>query len=84
MVSTLGEAWSAGRRIRVRWAGSKRDGREPSAGAFTVANSTTLLWPRGRNMPLTALAERLKCPRCSSRTLWMVFEPPGNTSRAGQ
>lgn len=84
MISTLGDAWSAGWRIRVRCAGGKRDGmksvRECVHGG--ELDLSTLLWTRGRDMPLTALADRLKCPRCGSRTVRVVFEPPGTTQRA--
>ena len=43
---------------------------------------STLLWTRGRDMPLTALAERLKCPRCGSRHLRVIFEPPRHVQQA--
>ena len=84
MVSTLGEAWSAGWQIRVRCAGGRRDGmksvRECVHGA--KLDLSTLLWTRGRDMPLTALAERLKCPRCGSRQVRVIFEPPKLANQA--
>lgn len=85
MVSTLGEAWDAGWRVRVRCAYGKRDAMKSireciHSGDLDLA---TLIWTRGRDMPLTALAERLKCPRCGSRQVRVIFEPPGSLRRMG-
>jgi len=83
MVSTLGEAWDAGWRIRVRCAWGKRDGmksiRECVESAELDMNS--LVWTRGRDMPLTHIAERLKCPRCGSRRVRVFFDPPAHGGR---
>jgi hypothetical protein len=43
----------------------------------------TLVWTRGRNMPLAGLGERMMCPLCGSRRVNVVFEPPGIAGRAG-
>lgn len=78
MISTLGEAWDAGWRIRVRCAWGKRDGmksiRECIAGAELSMES--LVWTRGRDMPLTLISERLRCPQCGSRRVRVFFDPP--------
>ncbi len=86
MISTLGEAWDAGWRVRVRCAWGKRDGmksiRECVEGA--ELNMKTLVWTRGRDMPLTLLAERLRCPRCGSRRVRLFFDPSPGTGTQSQ
>lgn len=84
MVSTLGEAWSAGWRIKVRCASGRREGLKTVRECINTAelDLPTLLWTRGRDMPLTALADRLKCPRCGSRHVRVIFEPPRNSKTA--
>jgi hypothetical protein len=36
----------------------------------------TLVWTRGAAFPLARLESRLKCPRCGSRRVVLLFEPP--------
>jgi hypothetical protein len=36
----------------------------------------TLVWAKGRNFPLGRLGSRLMCPRCGSREVSVIFEPP--------
>lgn len=83
MVSTLGEAWDAGWRIRVRCAWGKRDGMKSIRECVESAelDMTSLIWTRGRDMPLTQIAERLKCPRCGSRRVRVFFDPPASGGR---
>lgn len=83
MVSTLGEAWDAGWRVRVRCAWGKRDGMKSVRECVASADLDlpTLVWTRGRDMPLALLAERLKCPRCGSRRVLVFFDPPSATGR---
>ena len=42
----------------------------------------TLVWTRGRNMPLSSLRERMMCPRCGNRRVNLIFEPPAVGKRA--
>jgi hypothetical protein len=37
----------------------------------------TLIWSRGAAFPISMLAERLKCPRCGSRRVALMFNLPG-------
>ena len=37
---------------------------------------STLIWTRGSTFPLAMLETRLKCPRCGSRRVVVLFEPP--------
>jgi hypothetical protein len=36
-----------------------------------------LIWTRGAAFPISMLAERLKCPRCWSRRVALMFSLPG-------
>jgi hypothetical protein len=36
----------------------------------------TLVWTRGRNFPLARLESRMMCPRCGSRRVVLMFQPP--------
>ena len=83
MVGTLGEAHDLGWKVRLRCAFGKRGGmksiRECTHSAYL--DLPTMLWTRGREMPLTALEGRLKCPACGSREVSVMFIPPANGSR---
>ena len=82
-IETLGEAFSAGWRVRVRCAWGPREGmkrvRECVYGA--ELDLQTLVWTRGKDFPLDLLSARLKRPRCGSRRVRLAFVPP--PSRAG-
>lgn len=83
MVETLGEAWSLGWRIHVRCAAGKHDKSKFARecvyrGELDVE---TLLCTRGRAFPLALLASRLKCPRCGSVHIAVVFDPPAGGMR---
>ncbi len=83
MVATIGEAWDAGWRVRVRCAWGKRDGMKSVRECVASAelDMATLVWTRGRDMPLAAMADRLRCPRCGSRRVRVFFDPPGSAMR---
>jgi DNA-directed RNA polymerase subunit RPC12/RpoP len=40
----------------------------------------TLVWTRGRDFPLSRLESRLRCPRCGSRNVVVLYQPPANTA----
>jgi hypothetical protein len=42
----------------------------------------TLVWTRGRAFPLSRLEARLRCPRCGSRDIVCLFEPPASATAA--
>jgi DNA-directed RNA polymerase subunit RPC12/RpoP len=42
----------------------------------------TLVWTRGRDMPLSSLEARLKCPRCGSRRVTIVYDVPSRPREA--
>ena len=46
----------------------------------------TLVWTRARAFPLSRLESQLRCPRCGSRYVVVLFDPPAprrDTSIAG-
>ena len=77
-IETLGEAYQQGWRVQVRCAWGLRDGmkrvRECVYGADL--DLQTLVWTRGSDFPLARLESRLKCPRCGSRRVVLLFELP--------
>jgi DNA-directed RNA polymerase subunit RPC12/RpoP len=77
-VETLGEAWRLGWRVRIRCAWGKHDGMKTiRACVFTAElDMQTLVCTRGRDFPLSWLQVRLRCPKCGSRRVVVMFEPP--------
>ncbi|TBE73875.1 hypothetical protein ELG97_37035 [Rhizobium leguminosarum] len=43
--------------------------------------TTTLLATRGRDFPIFDLRDRLRCPRCGSRSISVMTIVPGTPSR---
>jgi hypothetical protein len=77
-VETLGEALAYGWRVHARCAYGKHDGMKSIRACVYSAERDldTLVWTRGRSFPLSWLQDRLRCPRCGSRRVVVVFEPP--------
>ncbi|KSV88600.1 hypothetical protein N184_28695 [Sinorhizobium sp. GL28] len=49
----------------------------PFGSVVRKANRSIVIMPtRGRDFPLAMLASRLRCPRCGSRLVSVVFIPP--------
>jgi len=84
MVETLGEAWQLGWQVTARCAYGKRDGMKSVRACIYSyeLDLSTLVWTRGAPFPLSDLASRLKCPRCGSRRITLLFHVPG--SRIGR
>jgi hypothetical protein len=81
-VETIGEAWQLGWRVRARCDFGKRDAMKSIRECVYSAelDLRTLVWTRGTAFPLSELASRLKCPRCGSRLVRLVFSVPGQPS----
>jgi DNA-directed RNA polymerase subunit RPC12/RpoP len=81
-VETLGEAWNSGWRITMRCAWGKRDGMKSirECGYRRELDMETLVCTRGRDFPLMGLQTRLRCPRCGSRLVAVMFSPPSMPS----
>jgi hypothetical protein len=77
-VSTLGDAMNLSWRITMRCAWGKRDAMK-SIRECTYRREldmATLVATRGCDFPLAGLETRLRCPRCGSRQITVVFEVP--------
>jgi hypothetical protein len=77
-IETLGDAFYLGWTLTVRCRHGKEDHRK-SARECTYRKQLdmeTLVCTRGRAFPLSRLDSRLKCPRCGSREMAVLFEPP--------
>jgi hypothetical protein len=84
-VETLKDALSAGWRVHARCIDGHVEYTRSKAKCRYQAELSleTLVWTRGRNMPLAGLGERMMCPRCGSRRVNVIFEPPRLADRAG-
>jgi hypothetical protein len=85
MVETIGEAFSLGWQLKARCAFGNREGMKSvrqCSWSYDL-DMLTLVATRGRDFPLAMLASRLRCPRCGSRRVVVVFMPPseGDTRR---
>lgn len=68
-IQTLGEAFAAHWKVSVTC-----DGCDIRSERIDMR---ALLWTRGRAFPLDSLKDRLRCPRCGSRTVRVAFDVPG-------
>jgi hypothetical protein len=82
----LKDALSAGWRVHARCLGGQIKYTRSTAKCRYQAKPSleTLVWTRGRNMPLAGLANRMMCPRCGNRCVNLIFEPPPVTGRAAE
>jgi hypothetical protein len=82
-VETLKDALSAGWRVHARCIDGRVDYTRSTTKCHYRAELSleTLVWTRGRNMPLAGLSERMMCPRCGNRRVSLIFEPPMNAGR---
>jgi DNA-directed RNA polymerase subunit RPC12/RpoP len=81
-VETIGEAYSLGWRVKVRCVHSREDGAHSKSSRECLyrgeRDMETLVCTRGRAFPLSQLHSRLRCPRCGSRNIAVMFEVPRN------
>lgn len=77
-VETIGDALSAGWRVRARCVGGLVDYQTSSrkCDVFEELPLRPIAWTRGLSFPLSRLEGCLKCPRCRNRRISLVFEPP--------
>lgn len=83
-VETLGDAWRAGWTVSARCKGRNartKNGTKPCPHKIDL-DMPTLMWTRGKEFPLALLPERLKCPSCGCRRVFIVFNMPGKGSQA--
>jgi hypothetical protein len=79
MIETLAEARDAGVRLTARCAWGRREGTKSirECKARVEVDLETLIWTRGEKFPISMLESRLKCPRCGSRRVVLMFGLPG-------
>jgi hypothetical protein len=82
-IETLGQALSAGWRVRARCVNGREDYTHSARNCVNVQelDLETLVWTRGRDFPLARMESRLKCPRCGNRRIALIFEPPAREWR---
>ena len=86
VVETIGEALALGWRVTVRCSCGRSD--SPSSKSSRECNCRkdldmeTLVWTRGRAFPLSRLESRLRCLRCGSRNVVVLYQPPRGASAA--
>ncbi len=79
-VETIGDAFSLGWMVTVRCGYGRSE--SPSSRSSRECNyrkeldMETLVWTRGRAFPLSRLESRLRCPRCGSRDVVVLYQPP--------
>jgi hypothetical protein len=82
LVTTLGEAFRLGWRAKAHclqfgpMAKSGHGRRTAICRTIAELDMRTLVWTRGEAFPLDMLESRLRCPRCGSRRVQVIFEPP--------
>ena len=79
-IETLGEACSQGWRVTVRCSyGRTESPRSQSSRECNYRKELDveiLVWTPGRAFPLSRLESRLRCPRCGSRCVVVLYQPP--------
>lgn len=77
-IETLGEAYRLSWRVRVRCVRGVVESPVSLKRCDYQAelDMQTLVWARGLGFPLGRLGSRLMCPRCGSRDVNVIFEPP--------
>jgi hypothetical protein len=82
VVTTLGEAFRLGWRVKAHclqvgpMAKSGHGRQTVICEVVAELDMKTLLWTRGERFPLELLQSRLRCPKCGSRNVRVIFEPP--------
>jgi len=78
MIETLAQARDSGIRITARCAWGRREAMKSirECKASVRLDLESLIWTRGAEFPVSMLSERLKCPRCGSRKVALLFNLP--------
>jgi hypothetical protein len=85
-VETLGEAFGLGWRVTMRCAWGPREGmkQKRECNYRLDLDMETLVCTRGRDFPLGGLESRLRCLRCGSRRVAVLFHvPPVSRAASG-
>ena len=78
-IETLAEARDAGVSITARCAWGRQEAmkRIRECKASIRLDLDTLIWTRGAAFPISMLEGRLKCPRCGSRRVVLLYHLAG-------
>ena len=81
-IETLGDALNHGVTATMACASGMRDGMKSIAECKyrKDLDMETLVCTRGRDFPMARLAERLRCPRCGSRRVRLMWQVPSTPS----
>ena len=77
-IETLGQAFSAGWKLHARCCGYEPGMKHRRCTWHADLDMLTLVSTRGRGFPLGQLQGRLMCPRCGSRSITLLFQPPAS------
>jgi hypothetical protein len=77
-IETVGEALQLGWTVIARCASGRREAMKSQreCSKRSTLDMETLVWTRGATFPLSRLESRLKCPRCGSRKVALIFDVP--------
>lgn len=77
-IATLADAWRAGWRLSMHCAQGRKRGMKsgPLCTYKRELDLDALICTRGGKFELSMLPERLMCPRCGSRRIRVIYEPP--------
>jgi hypothetical protein len=83
-MTTLGDALDAGWRLRAKCEGVTYIDTKLFGGCNEKVelDMRTPVWTRGAASKLTQLPERLKCPKCGSQRMRLVYEVPTEPNAA--
>lgn len=82
-IETLEEAYRLSWRVRARCLRGtiETPTRLQRCDYMAELDMQTLVWAKGLRFPLGRLGSRLMCPRCGSRDVNVIFEPPPTSVR---
>jgi hypothetical protein len=76
-IETLGDAMTAGWRVHAKCIDGRVDQTHSTRKCHYTKelNLETLVWTRGRKMPLSDLKDRMMCPQCGGRRISIIYDP---------
>jgi len=79
-VETIGDAYALGWRVIARCRHGRTDSPRSQSSRERLyrkePDMETLVWTRGRGFPLSRLESRLRCARCGSCDVVVLYQPP--------
>jgi DNA-directed RNA polymerase subunit RPC12/RpoP len=83
VIETLGDAFTHSVTVELACAEGKGDGLKKHRECIFrhQLDMMTLVCTRGRDFPIAMLKDRMRCPRCGSRKVRILFNVLGNGDR---